>query len=88
MEFRLSDEEEAFQSAVRKFGDRVLRPNEKKIDADGRIPDDVLRAMADLGLLAMPVPTEYGGLGASAVLTELAAEEVGRGDFSMATAVF
>ena len=88
MEFRLSDEEEAFQSAVRRFGDKVLRPNERKIDAEGRIPDEVLRAMADLGLLAMPVPTDYGGLGASAVLTELAAEEVGRGDFSMATAVF
>jgi len=88
MEFHLSDEEEAFQDAVRKFGDRVLRPNEGRIDAEGRIPDEVLAAMADLGLLAMPVPTEYGGIGASAVLTELAAEEIGRGDFSMATAVF
>jgi acyl-CoA dehydrogenase len=88
MDFRLSDEEEAFQAAVRTFGDRVLRPNERKIDAEGRIPDEVLGEMAHLGLLAMPVPSEYGGMGASAVLTELAAEEVGRGDFSMATAVF
>ncbi len=88
MDFRLSDEEEAFQSAVRRFGDRVLRTHERQIDAEGRIPDEVLAAMAELGLLAMPVPTEYGGMGASAVLTELAAEEIGRGDFSMATAVF
>ncbi|HTW76501.1 MAG TPA: acyl-CoA dehydrogenase family protein [Thermoplasmata archaeon] len=88
MEFRLSDEEEAFQTAVRRFGDRVLRTHERQIDAEGRIPDDVLSAMADLGLLAMPVPAEYGGMGASAILTELAAEEIGRGDFSMATAVF
>ncbi len=88
MEFRLSDEEEAFQSAVRRFGDKVLRPHERTIDAEGRIPDAVLRPMADLGLLAMLVPADYGGMGASAVLTELAAEEVGRGDFSMATAVF
>ncbi len=88
MDFRLTDEEEAFQTAVRKFGDRVLRAHEKRIDADGRIPAEVLREMAHLGLLAMPVPEEYGGMGASAVLTELAAEEVGRGDFSMATAVF
>jgi acyl-CoA dehydrogenase len=88
MEFRLSDEEEAFQSAVRKFGDKVLRPNERTIDAEGRIPDSVLSEMAHLGLLAMPVPPDYGGMGASAVLTELAAEEIGRGDFSMATAVF
>ncbi|MFY9716447.1 MAG: acyl-CoA dehydrogenase family protein [Thermoplasmata archaeon] len=88
MDFRLSDEEQAFQAAVRKFGDRVLRPNERRIDAEGRIPEEVLAEMAHLGLLAMPVPTEYGGIGASAVLTELAAEEIGRGDFSMATAVF
>jgi acyl-CoA dehydrogenase len=88
MDFRLTDEEEAFQSAVRKFGDKVLRPNERRIDTEGRIPDDVLSEMAHLGLLAMPVPTEYGGIGASATLTEIAAEEIGRGDFSMATAVF
>jgi acyl-CoA dehydrogenase len=88
MDFHLSDEEEAFQSAVRHFGDKVLRPHERQIDSEGRIPDDVLKQMADLGLLAMPVPPEYGGMGASAVLTEIAAEEVGRGDFSMATAVF
>ena len=88
MEFRLSDEETAFQEAVRRFGDKVLRTHERQIDSEGKIPPEVLRAMADLGLLAMPVPTEYGGMGASAVLTELAAEEIGRGDSSMATAVF
>ena len=88
MDFRLSDEELAFQEAVRRFGDRVLRTHERTIDAQGTIPPEVLGPMAELGLLAMPVPEEYGGIGASAVLTELAAEEVGRGDFSMATAVF
>jgi acyl-CoA dehydrogenase len=88
MDFNLTDEEAAFQTACRKFGDKVLRTHERQIDSEGRIPPEVLRAMAELGLLAMPVPSEYGGIGASAVLTELAAEEIGRGDFSMATAVF
>ena len=88
MDFGLSDEERAFQEAVRKFGDRVLRPAEAEIDREARIPSSVLTAMAELGLLAMPVPEEFGGIGASASLTELAAEEVGRGDLSMATAVF
>ncbi|HEV2165371.1 MAG TPA: acyl-CoA dehydrogenase family protein [Thermoplasmata archaeon] len=88
MDFELSDEERAFQEAVRKFGDRVLRPAEPAIDQGGRIPPEVIQAMAELGLLAMPVPSEFGGMGASAALTELAAEEVGRGDLSMATAVF
>jgi acyl-CoA dehydrogenase len=88
MEFELSDEERAFQQAVRKFGDTVLRPNERRIDTEGTIPPEVLAEMSHLGLLAMSVPEEYGGMGASAVLTEIAAEEIGRGDFSMATAVF
>ncbi|HUI38708.1 MAG TPA: acyl-CoA dehydrogenase family protein, partial [Thermoplasmata archaeon] len=88
MDFELSDEEGAFRDAVRKFGDRVLRPNETRIDEEGRIPREVLDAMAKLGLLAMPAASEYGGLGASATLTEIAAEEIGRGDSSMATAVF
>jgi acyl-CoA dehydrogenase len=88
MDFALSDEESAFQDAVRKFGDKVLRVHERRIDAEGRIPAEVLQEMARLGLLAMTVPAQYGGMGAGAVLTELAAEEVGRGDFSMATAVF
>jgi len=88
MEFLLSDEERAFQEAVRRFGDKVLRTHERAIDAQKSIPPEVLGPMAELGLLSMMVPEEYGGMGASAVLTELAAEEIGRGDFSMATAVF
>jgi acyl-CoA dehydrogenase len=88
MDFELSDEEQAFQAGVRAFGDKVLRPHESRIDREGRIPDEILHEMARLGLLAMPVPEQFGGIGASAVLTELAAEEIGRGDFSMATAVF
>src|SRR6202140_1381024 len=88
MDFSLSDEERAFQEAVRRFGDMVLRPHERQIDREGRIPPSVLDEMARLGLLAMPVPSDFGGMGASAILTKLAAEEVGRGDFSMATAVF
>ena len=88
MDFRLSDEEAAFQAAVRRFGDKVLRPNEVKIDTEATIPPEILHAMADLGLLAMMVPEELGGMGASAALTEIAAEEIGRGDSSMATAVF
>ena len=88
MEFELGEEEVAFQTAVRRFGDAVLRPHEAEIDRSGRIPPSVLGEMAHLGLLAMTAPPEYGGMGATAVLTELAAEEVGRGDLSMATAVF
>jgi acyl-CoA dehydrogenase len=88
MDFRLTDEEEAFRVSLRRFGDEVLRKHEREIDEQGIIPESVLREMARLGLFAMPVPEEYGGMGATAVQTEIASEEIGRGDFSMATAVY
>lgn len=88
MDFRLTPDEQAFQSTLRRFGDTVLRPNEREIDEKGTIPSKVLDEMARLGLFAMPVPEEYGGMGATAVQTEIASEEIGRGDFSMATAVY
>jgi alkylation response protein AidB-like acyl-CoA dehydrogenase len=46
MDFSLTDEEQAFQEAVRRFGDKVLRPNERRIDSEGRIPAEVLAEMA------------------------------------------
>ncbi|MCI4368907.1 MAG: acyl-CoA dehydrogenase family protein, partial [Thermoplasmata archaeon] len=66
MDFSLTDEERAFQEAVRHFGDKVLRSHERQIDREGRIPKEVLQGMAQLGLLAMPVPEAYGGMGGSA----------------------
>ena len=80
MDFELSDEERAFQEAVRRFGDRVLRPAEPGDRPRGAGADPLRCDPLDgggLGLLAIPVSSEYGGMGASAVLTEIAAEEIG-----------
>ncbi len=88
MDFNLSEEEASIQATVRRFGDEFLRPRERKIDEGDQIPREVAAEMGRLGILAMPVPEAYGGMGASASQTELVAEEIGRGDLSMATAVF
>ncbi len=34
-----------------------------RIERDARIPDEDLRALADIGTFGMKIPTEYGGLG-------------------------
>lgn len=38
----------------------------KKIDAEGKIPDKVLKGLAELGLFGQQVPMEFGGLGLNA----------------------
>ncbi len=88
MDFNLSEEDKAIQSNIRRFGDEVLRAREREIDEKGIIPQEVIHEMGRLGILAMPVSEQYGGMGATAVQTELVAEEIGRGEMSMATAVF
>lgn len=86
MDFDLSEEQIIFRDSLRRFlGDR-LRPRIKEIDSRG-IPRDFVREAGKAGLWAMPVPQEYGGQGASWLTTAIAAEEVGRADFTLATAV-
>ena len=46
---------------VQKFCDDHI--DDVKIDREARIPDDVVRGLAELGVLGMTIPKEFGGLG-------------------------
>lgn len=55
-----------------------------KIDHDGRFPDAVRHGMAELGLMGLNIPEEYGGFGASAMIFTRVFGEVGAHDGSLA----
>lgn len=88
MDFELTEDEELFRKVVEEFCEKKLRPRSREIDDKEVIPQDVLKGMADLGLLGVPIPEEYGGPGGTITMSTLAAIEIGKGDISMATAVF
>lgn len=48
---------------LRRFVREKLVPLEKQVAEDDRIPDDVRRAFADMGLYGISIPEEFGGLG-------------------------
>src|SRR3546814_15922629 len=50
---------------VRRFVRDRLRPLEKQVAEQDRVPDDVIREMRELGLFGISIPEEYGGLGLS-----------------------
>jgi acyl-CoA dehydrogenase family protein 9 len=52
-----------FLDSVRKFAKEKIDP--AKIDNEGKIPDEVIKGMRELGLFAMTIPIEYGGIGLS-----------------------
>lgn len=48
---------------VRRFVADVLVPAESRVEEDGRIPEEIVAAMRDLGLFGLSIPEAYGGLG-------------------------
>jgi acyl-CoA dehydrogenase len=88
LDFALSEQEELLRDSVRDFLTEHLRPRSQEIDQTGRIPRDILNRMGDMGLLAITASEECGGSEATFTEATLVAEEIGRADMSMATAVF
>lgn len=86
MDFELTDEQQFIRQTVRDFAQREIAPRSAHIDETGEFPHDIFRQMADLGLLGLPFPEEYGGAEADAVSVALATEEIARGDGSTALA--
>src|SRR6201988_1979516 len=73
----LSDEQRRFVRTVRDLAQREFRPRGKQF-MDGPFPWENLRALAELGVLGMAVPEEYGGLGLPVFDTALVLEEIAK----------
>jgi butyryl-CoA dehydrogenase len=87
MDFELSDEQRAIQSLCRDFAQSEVRPRAEAMDAAAEFPYDLVKKMADLGLMGLPFPEEYGGAGADTVSYALAICELARVDASTAITV-
>jgi short/branched chain acyl-CoA dehydrogenase len=84
MDFRLSDEQEAFRKTVEQFARTVVAPRAEEMDETCEFPYDVVKGMAGLGLFGLPFPEEYGGMGGTYFELCLAIEELARIDSSVA----
>ena len=64
MDFSLSSEQIALQDSVRRFATSKLPDVAAKAEADDEPPGrDVMKRFAEMGLLGVNLPTEYGGGG-------------------------
>lgn len=63
MEFGLTSEQQHIRSIARDFARGEVAPLAREADETGRFPLQVVRRMAELKLLAGPLPVEYGGAG-------------------------
>jgi glutaryl-CoA dehydrogenase (non-decarboxylating) len=87
MDFSLSDEHRDVQETVRQFVDERVLPNAIQNDIDHRLDFGVIEGMAELGLLGIVIPEEYGGPGMDYVAEALVCEEIERGESAFRTLI-
>jgi short/branched chain acyl-CoA dehydrogenase len=84
LNFDLDSEHELVRSTVREFAEQRVAPVAEELDREGRFPYDLVAGMAELGLMGMTVPEEYGGAGTDTLAYAIAVEELTRVDSSVA----
>ena len=87
MNFDLAPEHELLRDTVRQFALDRVAPLAEGLDRDKRFPYELVRELADLGLMGMTIPEEYGGGGTDTLSYAIAVEELTRVDSSVAITV-
>jgi len=78
MNFELSDAQRMLRDMVREFAEKEIKPRAAEIDRTDEFPWDLWKRMAELGILGMMMPPEYGGSGMDTVCWAIAQEEMAR----------
>jgi cyclohexanecarboxyl-CoA dehydrogenase len=85
MDFSFSDEQELLRETVRRYATERLAPDYARWESEP-FPRERVVELGDLGILGLLIPPEYGGSGtpgSAYVSLGIAAEEIGRADFSV-----
>ncbi|MGG5255223.1 acyl-CoA dehydrogenase [Neobacillus sp. SM06] len=77
MELRFTEEQEMMRKMVRDFAANEVAPFVEKMEK-GEFPREIIRKMAELGLMGIPIPEKYGGAGMDFVSYILAINELSK----------
>src|SRR5687768_12176257 len=84
MNFDFTDTQTMVRDTARAFAEKTLRPRAAEFEAQQKVPHEVLREMASLGLMGVNIPESLGGAEAGVVAYSLAMTEIARGCASTA----
>ena len=87
MDFALTEEQREIQSLAREFADAEIAPHAADWDREHRFPHEIFAKLAELGLMGVCVPEEYGGAGADFLAYVLVLEELSRADAGVGVTV-
>jgi glutaryl-CoA dehydrogenase (non-decarboxylating) len=87
MNFELTNEQKSVKEMVRKFVDNEIIPNIQEWDRQGHFEPSILKKLADLQVMGVCIPEEYGGAGMDYNTLAIVCAELERGDTAYRTAV-
>ncbi len=79
----LNDDQRSLRDAARRYAREQLLPTYRQREIDEKLDPALLRDMGQLGLLAVDLPPELGGLGVDGLTAGLIIEELAYGDFNI-----
>ena len=87
--FTLSEEQLAIQKLAREFTEKEIKPVAIKFEKDeeGELAEGVFKKLAEVGILGLPIPKEYGGSDGSNVECSIVLEELAAGCGGISTAI-
>ena len=84
-ELKFNDEQRMLRDMVRDFANNEIKPLSERIEKEEMIPEELRKKIAELGLLGVSFPEEYGGGGFGEIGYCIVQEEISRADMSVAT---
>ena len=87
MDFELAPEQKEIQGLAREFARQEIEPHAAAWDREHRFPREVFTKLAELGLMGVCVPAEYGGADADFLSYILVLEELSRADAGVGVTV-
>jgi short-chain 2-methylacyl-CoA dehydrogenase len=83
----LTDDQRALRDTLRQFAESEIAPHSAEWDRAGMFPTETIRKLGELGVMGLPFPEQYGGVGAGTLSMAIALEELARVDSSVAITV-
>jgi len=78
MNFSFTQEQEMLRKVMREFAQKELIPKAIQLDESGMFPRDVIKKIADLGVIGIAIPAEYGGSPMGHLARMISIEELSR----------
>lgn len=80
MLFQTTKEHEELRAKVRAFAEKEIKPVAFSLDQQNKFPEEQIKKFAQMGLMGIPYPKEYGGAGLDITSYAIAVEELARID--------